>query len=69
MTFVRRLRLLHTFVHNKPSETDRKKVYMIGLITDSPRIADGVNPQTVYVRGFPFHYQHTVCSQYIASTS
>jgi len=42
---------------------------MIGLITDSQRLTDGVNPQTVSVRGFPFHYQHTVYSRYIASNS
>jgi len=35
---------------------------MNGLITDSPRLMDGVNPQTVSVRRFPFRYQHTVDS-------
>jgi len=67
--FVRRLRLVNTFAHKKPSETYRKKVYIIGLITDSQRLTDGVNPQTASVRGFPFQYEQTVYSYYIASTS
>lgn len=52
-----------------PQRLTEKKVYMIGLITDSQRLTDGVNPQTVSVRGFPFHYQQTDYSRYIASNS